>query len=659
LIAPFEIATGIYLLCSGTENNSPNYNSYLLVGKHRTLLIDPGSISRIETTKAQLDQISSSLKIDYLLFQNHAPCVCSSLSWFEENYPIKNVIFHERALDMMKAYNYKSDAILINNDVTSFSEIDDWKLHFIETPYIPYLESFVTYIEEEQILFSSSIFGGMPRKWKPFADKIFYKESVKSFHEQFISDTSLLRPVIDTLQKLKIKTIAPHIGSVIVQNIDKLMETLKRLKCGIYHNPIKNDITKKEGYISLCNSIIEKLSEKVNPTEIRALFDNTELVFDQKRLILTSANGSGEEIWEKFFTHIYTIKGGRWLALISEMVKDYIKRFHVIEPTVFNKREQEIIRIDNENILLRQQNELLEQARNNLLLCSITGLNNEAFFKSYLQTEIESHKNNKEDFALLHIEIDKFADIRLKYGLQGGTIKNQTLQAITYLIEQLKDKQHQLLKWSEDTFALFLPNSSIEEGKKIAEKIRYEAQVSDVFPEQITLSVGVSCLSEFREDKQTENEIIRLTELKTLNAKKMGMNRVSAIIDEGIGTGKQSILIVEKDDLNSEMLIINLSELGYNIFTCSDGHEALGIIEKENIDLVIAELLLPKLNGFALREHMLLDSNKKSIPCILLSHQKDDETIKQAYELSIDAFLKKPYKMSELKGITVHLLKNA
>lgn len=650
-----EIRHNIYWIGTGSENNAPNLNTYLLKGENGYLLIDPGPAVNSYALIERLQEIDPNINIDYILLHNHSTCASSSLPVIMKQFRVKEVIVHERSLQAIHSYGVKLNLFIIDNEQTSFHKLSPWKLSFIETPYIPFLESYITYIQSEKLLFSSSLFGAIPRKWKQFADKIFYKESMKAYHEQFVANNDLLRPVIETIYKLNLEFIAPHIGSMINKDHERLLAVLKDLKCGIYHNPIKNDLTRKEGYITLCNTVLHKLEDKLNAVELRNVFSNTDIELNEKQLSIAGWDGSGEDLWEKFFTLIYTKKGGTWLSLTVDLVKDFIKRYHVVEPAVFNEREKEIIKIDNENIRLKQQNELLEQAKNSLIQCPITGLNNEGFFRTYLSTELENHISNNENLCLLHIEIDDLSEIRLRYGKQGGTIKNQILKALAYLLEQLKENKHQLLKWSEETLALILPQTNFLECISLAEKIRNDVSQSEVFPQKITVSIGATSLDQFPELSATYDELIRTTEIKTLLAKRQGKDRVCSELDEDVRSTKPVALIADNDVLNNELLIIHLTEMGFDTITSTNGHEAMLLIEQEKINVVISELMLPKYNGFAIRESMLLDSEKKKIPFILLSHQKNEETIIQAYDLKVNGFLQKPYKMSELKGLVKNL----
>lgn len=63
-----------------------------------------------------------------------------------------------------------------------------------------------------------------------------------------------------------------------------------------------------------------------------------------------------------------------------------------------------------------------------------------------------------------------------------------------------------------------------------------------------------------------------------------------------------NILVVEDDDGIRDLIEINLSMVGYNIYTATDGEEGKNIFLKEEIDLALLDIMLPKIDGFELVE---------------------------------------------------------
>ena len=119
---------------------------------------------------------------------------------------------------------------------------------------------------------------------------------------------------------------------------------------------------------------------------------------------------------------------------------------------------------------------------------------------------------------------------------------------------------------------------------------------------------------------------------------------------------KNKTLLVVEDEINlREYLDTNLSYT-YKVISASNGLEALEIIANEKIDLIISDVMMPKMNGLELCKQVKESNN--SIPVILLSAKilKDDKI--KGFEVGVDAYLEKPFQLDFLKSRIDNLLKN-
>ncbi|HPN03797.1 MAG TPA: response regulator, partial [Rectinema sp.] len=83
----------------------------------------------------------------------------------------------------------------------------------------------------------------------------------------------------------------------------------------------------------------------------------------------------------------------------------------------------------------------------------------------------------------------------------------------------------------------------------------------------------------------------------------------------------------------------------------SDGQEALSLLGKEAVEIVISELMVPKIDAYRLKESMLTKTATKDIPVIVMSHLKTELSVRRAYDLGILYYLQKPIMLEELLGI--------
>ena len=106
------------------------------------------------------------------------------------------------------------------------------------------------------------------------------------------------------------------------------------------------------------------------------------------------------------------------------------------------------------------------------------------------------------------------------------------------------------------------------------------------------------------------------------------------------------ILIVEDDKELNKIVSDYLSLNGYKTTSCFNGVEALTTLEKTNFDLVISDVMMPYMDGFALAEK--IRNNNANLP-IIFTTARDDKYSKQlGYKLGIDDYLTKPFDLDEL-----------
>lgn len=85
-------------------------------------------------------------------------------------------------------------------------------------------------------------------------------------------------------------------------------------------------------------------------------------------------------------------------------------------------------------------------------------------------------------------------------------------------------------------------------------------------------------------------------------------------------TKKPKILIVEDDPFLSSMYISKLQKKGYDTLTCEDGPKGLELASQEKPDLILLDILLPKMSGFDVLKKLKEDPELKDIPVILLTN---------------------------------------
>lgn len=120
---------------------------------------------------------------------------------------------------------------------------------------------------------------------------------------------------------------------------------------------------------------------------------------------------------------------------------------------------------------------------------------------------------------------------------------------------------------------------------------------------------------------------------------------------------KYKILIVEDNQENIDLLYYFLNPQGYDLTSVMDGQEAIKSVESEKPDLILLDIMLPKLDGFAVCERLKKDNETKSIPIIMLTALKDLKDKIKSLEVGADDFISKPFENVELLARVKSLLR--
>lgn len=117
------------------------------------------------------------------------------------------------------------------------------------------------------------------------------------------------------------------------------------------------------------------------------------------------------------------------------------------------------------------------------------------------------------------------------------------------------------------------------------------------------------------------------------------------------------ILVVEDEKDMNGFLCASLRNSGYETKACFDGREALFALEEERFDLIISDIMMPNMDGFAFAENVRLTD--KTTPIIFTSAKDDKISKMYGYRLGIDDYVTKPFDMDVLLMKIAALLRRA
>ena len=112
--------------------------------------------------------------------------------------------------------------------------------------------------------------------------------------------------------------------------------------------------------------------------------------------------------------------------------------------------------------------------------------------------------------------------------------------------------------------------------------------------------------------------------------------------------GKLRILLVDDEPSIVKMVGKRLEIEGFEVLVAVDGQEALAKAKAEQPDLIVLDLMLPKLNGYEVCTMLKQDTRYQKIPIVLFTAKAQEKDEKLGMECGADAYVRKPFRAQEL-----------
>ena len=111
----------------------------------------------------------------------------------------------------------------------------------------------------------------------------------------------------------------------------------------------------------------------------------------------------------------------------------------------------------------------------------------------------------------------------------------------------------------------------------------------------------------------------------------------------------RKLLLVEDEAMLAEMYTTKFTADGFEVICASDGAKALELAPKEKPDIILLDVIMPKLDGFAVLRQLKSDPVTKDIPVLLLTNLGQDEDLKKGKELgAVDYFVKSNHTPADI-----------
>ena len=119
----------------------------------------------------------------------------------------------------------------------------------------------------------------------------------------------------------------------------------------------------------------------------------------------------------------------------------------------------------------------------------------------------------------------------------------------------------------------------------------------------------------------------------------------------------KKILVIDDDVVLLKILTERLTPQGFEVVTASNGREGLRLAYNNNPDLVIVDIMMPDLDGFAICERL---REMSDIPVLVLSAVVSEEKVVRCFQKGADDFIQKPFRMKDLEArILTHLKRSS
>jgi DNA-binding response OmpR family regulator len=121
----------------------------------------------------------------------------------------------------------------------------------------------------------------------------------------------------------------------------------------------------------------------------------------------------------------------------------------------------------------------------------------------------------------------------------------------------------------------------------------------------------------------------------------------------------RSILVVDDQPDLLDSLALTLEAAGYEAMTANDGLEALNLLQAHTVDLILADIAMPQMNGYQLYERVRANPLWTTIPFLFLTARSLDSDIRYGKELGVDDYLTKPIQPEDLLAVVRGKLRRA
>jgi DNA-binding response OmpR family regulator len=119
---------------------------------------------------------------------------------------------------------------------------------------------------------------------------------------------------------------------------------------------------------------------------------------------------------------------------------------------------------------------------------------------------------------------------------------------------------------------------------------------------------------------------------------------------DGAASRQPVILAADDDEDILEMVAFRLERSGYTVVRAHDGAEALAAARETLPDLIVLDVMMPKLDGYEVTRALRAQESTSRIPIILLTARVQDADVQKGFDAGADDYVRKPFSPQELRS---------
>jgi DNA-binding response OmpR family regulator len=116
------------------------------------------------------------------------------------------------------------------------------------------------------------------------------------------------------------------------------------------------------------------------------------------------------------------------------------------------------------------------------------------------------------------------------------------------------------------------------------------------------------------------------------------------------------ILVVDDDQVIQQLLKVNLELEGYAVDVAEDGEEALELFDERRPNLVLLDIMMPRLDGWEVCRRLKEGEDSADVPIVLLSARAQEADVQRGTEMGVAAYVTKPFDPIQLLDLVADIL---